>query len=119
MFLPSTRPYSVRVNRWNREAPASWSSVSCLPPGRLLERFWGWGTPEILQHTVGNLKQGRVRFGRTAGIGRLRLVGSMVASWPFASTISGEGIINRAESGADTFEDQPQIMGSQLKRSSG
>ena len=38
MFLPSIRQCSVRVNRWNQEAPASSSSASCLPPGRLLRR---------------------------------------------------------------------------------
>ena len=39
MLLPPIGPRSVRMNHWNRDAPTFWSSVSCLPPGRLLRQF--------------------------------------------------------------------------------
>ena len=83
MFLPLSELRSVRVNRWNRETPASWSSALCLSPGCLLQRFRR-KSPEILQHKAGDLL-------------------------PYTGPSRG----------ADTFEDQPEVVGSQLKRSSG
>ena len=39
MLLPLAGLRLVRVNCWNREVPASWSSTSCLPSWRLLRCF--------------------------------------------------------------------------------
>ena len=77
------------------------------------------------------LQQGYVRFRWNARIGRLLLVCFVFTSWPSASTIPGRiaedtpiqgwrhPSLIRAESGTDTFEDQPQVVRSQRKRFSG